>query len=198
MAAIKSMTREKMIAYLDGLPGVATDPDNMIWKLANGLQIRIKMTGDEHRKGALVMMEAVTTPGFAYDQKNVAFKVSAEGEATPKGPVQLKTPLGKTAEMNDFKVGAMDMNHILIMPKPPQAIEWDLAEGANVNRDDPGIKDTVLTAKAAGEITYWIGKMQIKDEIKLPGPQILEARAAGTADFNATSVSRQIIMVMKK
>ena len=197
MAAIKTMTRDKMIAYLDALPSVSKNSANMIWKLPNGLQVRIKMTGDEHISGAVVIMEAVTTPGFSYEQKNVAFKVSAEGEATPKGPGQLKEASGTKIEKTDFKNGAMDMNHIQIMPKPPQPIEWDLPNRATVFREDPGIKDTVLTAKAAGAITYWIGKVQITDVIRLPGAQNLDARAAATDDLEAASVRREINTVMR-
>jgi hypothetical protein len=200
MAAIKQLTREKMITYLDGLPGVRKDTANLLWKLPNGLQIRIKMQGDEFISGAIVVMEAVTTADFSYRQDTVAFKVTVEGEAAPKGPQQLKDPPGgRKIDATDYKKGAMGMNHILIMPKPPQVIEWDLAEDTNVVRDDPTIVQTVLTAKAAGAVTYFVGKNQITDRFLIPGSgQFLEARAAATTDFNASSVRRKINVLARK
>jgi hypothetical protein len=193
MAAIKNMTRAQTIDYLNALPHVAIDTEAMLWKLGNGLQVRIKMKGDEYISGAVVIMEAVTSAGFSYDQGTVAFKVTVEGEAAPKGPQQLAAATGNRIDATDYKNGAMGMNHILIMPKPPQAIEWDLADNTTVLRDDPSIVQTVLTAQAAGTVTYHVGRQQITERFMIPGDgQILEARAAATTDLDTNKAQRRI------
>ena len=109
MKDLASLTTAEFKTYMDDLAKTQTGGlaanyvnqpggyPNHIWKLNNGLQVRMKPSGDAYSAGEpMFCIEGKNVAGFTADQNQIVFKLTADGEARAKGPT----------ETNNTKVGA--------------------------------------------------------------------------------------------
>lgn len=135
MEDLSGKTGLEMQTYLDQLQGAkrhgiknAIEP---IWTLPNGLQARLKFEGDKFNPKVMFSLEVRLTNGPSADQREVAFKITADGKAAAKGPGDVIPPasLWDEAKREQFKKGACSATHLQCRPKEPQVLTWAVVDG---------------------------------------------------------------------
>jgi len=175
MADVKTMTAAEMTAHFDKTIGTGnskkTEGEQTLWKLENGLQVRLKSDGDAHDPHKkLFCLEARVGIDFSKDQDDIAFKVTLDGQAAPKGPGELGSIPGGASAGSAYIRGAMGATHLKCQPRLPQTITWPLADNAVIKRG--AASKAALNATAMTGITYKIQRSGEKKLQEIQGDQI--------------------------
>jgi hypothetical protein len=103
---------------------------NMIWKFANGLQVRYKPNGDDRNEGVeMFCIEGQTNAGGFSRQGtgDVAFKLMSTGDPGCPGPPPVKpawVPGGINVISNAYNAAACALTHLECQPMKDQNVVW--------------------------------------------------------------------------
>jgi hypothetical protein len=114
------LNHRELLSFLNS----KTEPDDRdqrtgqyMWNLSNGLQVRYKPSGDG-RRGTSICIEGKTVSGFAWDPRDVAFKVMRNGNPGPKGQGDTMPPAwvrnGTDRTFDAYMDTACDQTHIAL------------------------------------------------------------------------------------
>jgi hypothetical protein len=148
MGDVAGKTGPELIAYMDTLVDVATNPGdkwindktksgldkeypNHIWKLPGGMKVRYKPKGDGRGPPDTPTfgIEGMRTDcaDFKADQTTVAFKVMTDGRAAPKGPGDTVQDYDEDIDevsATNYNDAACALTHLTCKPLADQVVTW--------------------------------------------------------------------------